>query len=70
MRKRVLSACSDYFVLSGAVTSCSQQIHQEVASWWSVHSKIVGISNSRESEFPPTMDKIFVGAISESRPII
>ena len=31
---------------------------------------IEGFENIQESEFPPTIDKIFVGAISESRPII
>ena len=29
----------------------------------------MGISNSRESEFPPTISTLLVGAISESRPL-
>ncbi len=37
--------------------------------YWTVQTKLVGISNSRESEFPPTNSNPSVGAISESRPL-
>ncbi len=40
---------------------------QQCTDYWIVQNELVGISNSRESEFPPTKSSPSVGAISESR---